>query len=146
MAVLDGGDIVYIARAAASRIMSPSLNVGNRLPAYATSIGVVLLAHLPEAELEAYLARTSFLPFTRNTIVSPARLREVLAQVREQGHAIADQQMEAGLRTIAVPVYDKAGAVVSGINIIGPTARMQPELMRTRFLPLLLETAESLRL
>lgn len=146
MAVLDGTDIVYIARAAASRIMSPSLNVGNRLPAYATSIGMVLLAHLPEAELDACLERTSFLPFTQNTIVSPAELRKVLQQVRTQGYAIANQQMEIGLRSIAVPVRDKAGTVVSGINIIGPTSRMGIEHMRTRFLPLLREAAEALRL
>jgi IclR family pca regulon transcriptional regulator len=146
MAVLDGTDIVYIARAAASRIMSPSLNVGNRLPAYATSIGMVLLAHLPEAELDACLERTNFLPFTENTIVSPTELRKMLQQVRTQGYAIANQQMEIGLRSIAVPVRDKAGTVVSGINIIGPTSRMGIEHMRTRFLPLLREAAEALRL
>jgi len=146
MAVLDGPDIVYIARAASSRIMSPSLNVGNRLPAYATSIGMVLLAYLPEAELDAYLARTNFLPFTENTLVSPVELKKMLLQVRSQGYAIANQQMEIGLRSIAVPVRDKAGTVVSGINIIGPTTRMGIEHMRTRFLPLLREAAEALRL
>jgi len=146
MAVLDGLDIVYIARAASSRIMSPSLNVGNRLPAYATSIGMVLLAHLSETDLDAYLARAQFLPFTENTIVSPVELKKVLQQVKNQGYAIANQQMEIGLRSIAVPVRDKAGSVVSGINIIGPTTRMGIEHMRTRFLPLLKEAAEALRI
>ncbi len=146
VAVLEGTDIVYIARAASSRIMSPSLNVGSRLPAHATSIGMVLLAHLPEAGVEAYLAKVHFLPFTENTIVSAEGLWEMIGQVRKDGYAIANQQMEIGLRSIAVPVRDRDGKVVSGINIIGPTSRMSVEQMRTRFLPLLREAAEALRI
>lgn len=134
MAVLDGNDIVYLARATSSRIMSPSLNVGSRLPAYATSIGQVLLAHLPEQELEAYLARVHFLPFTPNTIVTAAGLKAVLEQIRHDGYAIANQQMEVGLSSIAVPVCDQSGAVVSGINVLANSLRTSPAQMVSRFL------------
>jgi IclR family pca regulon transcriptional regulator len=144
MAVLDGADIVYIARAASSRIMSPSLNVGSRLPAYATSIGQLLLAHLSPGDLEAYLRQVTFLPYAKQTITSAAALREELARIRSEGYAIADQQIEVGLRSIAVPVRDRKGAVVSGINIIANSTRVSLAQLRSRFLPLLQEAAEEL--
>lgn len=145
MAVLDGTDIVYIARAISSRIMSPSLNVGSRLPAYATSIGLVLLAYLSGEELEAYLAKVNFLPFTDRTIVSASSLQARLVQIRADGYAIADQQIEVGVRTVAVPVRDAKGAVVCGINIIASSSRVSVAQMKESLLPLLLEAAEDLR-
>lgn len=144
LAVRDGMDIVYIARATSSRILSPSLNVGGRLPCYATSIGLILLAHLPAAELDDYLGRVSFVPYTRKTIVSVEALREALARVREDGYAITDQQIEAGLISMAVPVRDRAGKVVSGINVLAPTSRVTVARLRTRFLPLLMKAAEEM--
>ena len=116
--ILDGDEITYLARSASSRIMSPSLNVGRRLPAFCTSIGQVLLAHLPPAELDAYLARTRFLPFTEFTVTSPARLRELLHRVNDNGYAYASQQIEMRLCTMAVPVRDREGHYVAGINVI----------------------------
>ena len=118
LGILDGDEIVYIARSASSRIMSPALNVGRRLPAYCTSIGQVMLAHLPEAELDDYLARVRLYPYTEHTLTSPVRIREVLRTVRETGFAFASQQMEARLCTLAVPVRDSAGHYVAGINVI----------------------------
>jgi IclR family transcriptional regulator, pca regulon regulatory protein len=118
LAALDGDEIVYLARSASSRIMSPKLNVGRRLPAYCTSIGHVLLAHLPQAELDAYLARVRFYPYTDHTITSTDRLLEVLNVVRENGYGFASQQMEPRLCTLAVPVQDSAGHYVAGINVI----------------------------
>jgi IclR family pca regulon transcriptional regulator len=109
LATLDGGAIVYLARSASSRIMSPTLNVGRRLPAYCTSVGHVLLAHLPQDELDEYLARVRFHPFTEYTL---------LAAVRESGFAFASQLMEPRLCTLAVPVQDTAGHYVAGINVI----------------------------
>jgi len=144
MAVLDGTEIVYLARATTSRIMSPSLNVGSRLPAYATSIGLVLLANLAEEELESYLARVNFLPFTANTIVTAEALRAALADARRDGYAIANQQMEVGLRSIAVPVCDKAGNVVSGINVLANSARISAAQMRSQFLAPLRLAAQKL--
>jgi IclR family pca regulon transcriptional regulator len=118
LGILDGDEIVYLARSASSRIMSPALNVGRRLPAYCTSIGHVMLAHLPPDALEAYLARTKFQPYTDYTPTSPEKLRSLLHDVRETGFAFASQQMEARLCTLAVPVRDTGGNVVAGINVI----------------------------
>src|SRR5512145_3003506 len=94
LAILDGDEIVYLARSASSRIMSPTLNVGRRLPAYCTSIGQVLLAQLPPAEFDDYLAHVRFRPYTEHTITSAERLRETLDAVRANGFAFASQQME----------------------------------------------------
>jgi IclR family pca regulon transcriptional regulator len=118
LGILDGDEIVYLARSTSSRIMSPSLNVGRRLPAYCTSIGHVLLAHLPDAELDAYMARCKFHAYTPFTPSSPEKLRQALKRVRENGFAFASQQMEPRLCTFAVPVRDTAGHYVAGINVI----------------------------
>lgn len=118
LAILDGDEITYLARSASSRIMSPSLNVGRRLPAFCTSIGQVLLAHLPPAELDAYIARTRFLPFTEFTVTSPARFRELLHRVHDNGYAYTSQQIEMRLCTMAVPVRDREGHYVAGVNVI----------------------------
>ena len=117
-AVLDGDEIVYLARSVSSRVISPSLNVGRRLPAYCTSIGLVLLAYLPEAELEAYLKNTRFDAYTEHTVTDPEQLREVLQQVRVNGYAFAREQLELRLCSIAVPVRDAGGKYVAGINLI----------------------------
>jgi IclR family pca regulon transcriptional regulator len=118
LATLDGDEIVYLARSASSRIMSPNLNVGRRLPAYCTSIGHVLLAHLPEAELAECLAHVRFHPYTEYTPTSVDKLLPLLAGVRDSGYAFASQMMEPRLCTLAVPVRDTAGNYVAGINVI----------------------------
>lgn len=118
LGILDGDEIVYLARSASSRIMSPALNVGRRLPAYCTSIGQVMLAHLPPAELDEYLARVKFHPYTEFTLIRTDQLREVVKSARETGFAFASQQMEPRLCTIAVPVRDGGGHCVAGINVI----------------------------
>ena len=118
LATLDGDEIVYLARSASSRIMSPTLNVGRRLPAYCTSIGHVLLAHMSPDELAEYLARVRFHPFTEHTPSSADKLLPLLAAVRESGFAFASQQMEPRLCTLAVPVRDAGGHYVAGINVI----------------------------
>jgi IclR family pca regulon transcriptional regulator len=109
---------VYLARSTSSRIMSPSLNVGRRLPAYCTSIGHVMLAHQPENEVADYLGRVRFHPHTEYTPNSPEKLRAVLRAVRESGYAFASQLMEPRLCTLAVPVRDAGGHYVAGINVI----------------------------
>ena len=118
LATLDGDEIVYIARSTSSRIMSPSLNVGRRLPAYCTSIGHVMLAHLPENELADYLGRVRFHPYTEYTPTSRQKLLALLQAVRESGFAFASQLMEPRLCTLAVPVRDAGGHYVAGINVI----------------------------
>ena len=118
LAMLDGEEIVYIARSSSSRIMSPALNVGRRLPAYCTSIGHVMLAHLPQDQLNDYLAYARFHPYTDYTPNSAEKLLPLLAAVRESGFAFASQLMEPRICTLAVPVCDMAGHYVAGINVI----------------------------
>jgi IclR family pca regulon transcriptional regulator len=118
LAILDGEEIVYLARSSSSRIMSPALNVGRRLPAYCTSIGHVLLAHLPPSELDDYLLHARFHRYTDFTLTTSERLRETIKAVLANGFAFASQQMELRLCTLAVPVRDAAGHYVAGINVI----------------------------
>jgi IclR family pca regulon transcriptional regulator len=118
LAILDGDEITYLARSASSRIMSPSLNVGRRLPAFCTSIGHVLLAQLPQVELDAYVGRTRFLPYTEFTVTSLERFRELLRHTHDIGYAYTAQQIEKRLCTMAVPVRDREGHYVAGINVI----------------------------
>src|SRR5262245_14424765 len=106
VSVLDGDDIVYVARVPTSRIMRVAINVGTRFPAYATSMGRVQLAALPGAELDAYLDRVELRPLTANTLIDPAKLRAELDRIRQQGWALVDQELEEGLRSVAAPIRD----------------------------------------
>jgi IclR family pca regulon transcriptional regulator len=117
MAVLDDGEVLYVARSAASRVMSVALNTGSRLPAYCTSLGRVMLAYLPPDELDAYFARPSCAPMTEQHGVNQKRLREILAGVRQDGYAINDEELELGLRSIAVPVRGASGQVLAALNV-----------------------------
>lgn len=144
LAILEGDDILYLARSVTSRIISISLNVGSRLPAYATSIGLVLLASLAKPDLDSYLARVRIVRFTDRTPASPAALRRLLDDVREQGYAMADQLMEVGVVSIAVPVRDLSGRVVAGINVIAQTGRNPAGDLPARCLPPLRAAAEML--
>src|SRR5689334_7022899 len=103
VSVLDGDDVVYVARVPTRRIMTVAINVGTRFPAYATSMGRVLIAHLPAEQVEAYLSRVRLEQLTARTVGSVAELRDELARVREQGYAIVDQELEEGLRSMAAP-------------------------------------------
>jgi IclR family pca regulon transcriptional regulator len=136
-AALDEDEIVYIARAATRRIMSVTLNVGSRLPAYCTSMGRVLLAHLPRPDLDDFLGHARLKPFTERTLTSRDGLRRVLDQVRERGYALVDQELEIGLRSIAVPVRGVTGAVVAAMNVSTQAARVSRREMEGRFLPAL---------
>lgn len=143
-AVLDGDDIVYVCRSAETRIMSISLLVGTRLPAYCTAMGQVLLAQLAPAALEDYLARVALVARTDRTVTSVGELRKALDTVRAQGFALLDQELEVGLRAIAVPLRDGRGAVVAAINVGTHASRVSLETMREQFLPLLTRCAATL--
>ena len=144
LAMLDGDEIVYLARSTSSRIMSPSLNVGRRLPAYCTSVGHVMLAHLAQDELNAYLARTRFHPYTEHTPVSADKLRAQLKAVQESGYAFASQLMESRLCTLAVPVRDAGGQYVAGINVILQGRLYSQKDMAERYLQPLQQAAMEL--
>jgi len=137
VSILDGDQVVYLARAAAKRVMTIDLGVGSRLPAYCTSMGRVLLAALPEEELEHYLARAELQALTAKTIADPARLAETLRQVRADGYALVDEELELGLRSIAVPVTSQTGKVVAAMNSGVSAARVSLEELRARILPAL---------
>jgi IclR family pca regulon transcriptional regulator len=141
ISVLDDTDIVYVVRVPTRRIMSITLSVGTRLPAYATSMGRVLLAALPEAELDVRLNRIEIRPLSAHTIKDVATLREVLGRVRRQGWAAVDQELEEGLRSLAVPIHDASGAVVAALNISVHATRGSMATMRRDFLPLAQEAA-----
>ncbi|GIE89848.1 IclR family transcriptional regulator domain-containing protein [Actinoplanes regularis] len=138
LSVLDGDDIVYVSRVPTSRIMRVAINVGTRFPAYATSMGRVLLAALPGPELEAYLARAKLEPLTDRTVCSPGELRAELDRVRESGHSIVDQELEEGLRAIAAPIRDRSGATTGALNVSVHAARATVDTIRERLLPPLL--------
>lgn len=136
-AVLDGDEIVYIARAAGRRIMSVALSVGSRLPAHCTSMGRVLLAGLPEAERDRRLAHLPLAAMTPRTIIDPAEFRDAVLRARADGYALVDEELEIGLRSIAVPVTTTRGTVVAAVNVSLHAARVSVEDMRARILPVL---------
>lgn len=144
VSVLDGMDVVYVARVPVSRIMTVAISVGTRFPAYATSMGRVLLAGLPDDELATYLAQVRLQRLTPRTVSSIAALRGELAKVRNQGWAIVNQELEEGLRAIAAPIRDRSGQVVAAVNVSAHASRTSLEAMRRDLLPLLLKTATNI--
>lgn len=120
MAVLDGQSIVYVLRVPGRRIMSVSLGVGARLPAFAASMGRVLLSGLADPELHAWLAHCRPVKLTAHTVTDPQRLRGLIEDVRAQGHAYVEQELELGLCSIAVPVRNAEGHVATAINVSMP--------------------------
>jgi IclR family pca regulon transcriptional regulator len=140
--VLDGDDIVYVARVPTSRIMRVAINVGTRFPAHATSMGRVQLAALSDAELDAYLARADLRALTSRTLTEPDALRAELARIRAQGWALVDQELEDGLRSVAAPIRDRTGRVVAAVNVSAHASRASRDTVRKALLPPLLATAE----
>lgn len=158
IAILDGADILYIARASTSRIMTIDLDIGSRLPAHCTSMGRVLLAQLDDAALEAHLARCRLIQYTANTLTTVEALREELMRVRGQGYAVIDQELEIGLRSIAVPIIEggtggadrsaapAGGRALAAINVGVHAARATVAELQERILPVLREAAQELAL
>jgi len=144
VATLVDDEILYVARAHVSRIMTVDLAIGSRLPAYCTSMGRVLLANLPPAQIKKYLERVPLERHTEHTIVSPTKLRKVLDKVRRKGFAIVDQELEDGLRSVAVPVRNAADEVVAAMNIGTQAQRMPSEEIEDRILPQLRKAARNL--
>lgn len=120
LAVLDGAEIVYVARVPTQRIMSQSLAVGTRLPAFPTSMGQVLLAALPPAELDRLLDQHPLKALTNKTITDRAAYCAKIARVRREGYALVDEELERGVRSIAVPVRDRHGQTIAAMNVGAP--------------------------
>jgi IclR family pca regulon transcriptional regulator len=144
MSMLDDGQIVYVARSAASRILAAGLSVGSRLPAYCTSMGRVLLAALPDEELDAYLGDLKPRPYTPKTLTRIPQIRKAILQVRKDCYAIVDEELEAGLRSIAVPVFTRGNRVVAAINVGTHISRVDRAILMQRCLPALQKGARTL--
>jgi IclR family transcriptional regulator, pca regulon regulatory protein len=144
IAVLDGDDIVYVVRVPTKRIMTVSITVGTRFPAYVTSMGRVLLGALSDDDLEAYLTRVELESYTPKTIADTGRLRAVLSETRTRGYGLVDQELEDGLRSVAVPIVDASGATIAALNVSVHSSRVSTEELRTKYLGCLLETAEKI--
>jgi IclR family pca regulon transcriptional regulator len=146
IATLEGESIVYVVRSPVTRIMSVDLRVGSRLPAFCTSMGRVLLASGPREKLPGYVARLTLTRYTDRTIASKQKLLRLLHGVSDAGYAIVDQELEIGLRSIAVPLRDWSGRVVAALNTSAHAQRVSLQEMQTRFLPALLRAAQELSL
>jgi IclR family transcriptional regulator, pca regulon regulatory protein len=144
VAVLDDGAAVCVARAATRRIMAVTLSVGSRLPGYCTALGRVLLAGLPPEQTQQQLAKSELIAHTRFTVTSRRRLEEILTQVRAEGFAVNDQELEIGLRSIAVPVRNVVGATVAAMNVSTQASRVSRRELLERELPALKAAAERL--
>ena len=142
ISVLDGFDVVYVAHVPTKRIMTVSISIGTRFPAYATSMGRVLLAGLPEPSLEDYLDQLTIVSLTDQTVTSRAELREVIADVANQGWALVDQELEHGLRSIAVPIRDASGNTIAAMNVSAHASRVTVSALKREFLPPLRAAAE----
>ena len=146
LGVLDGDEVTYVARSSSRhRLMAITLSVGTRLPAAHTSMGRVLLAQLPEAELEAFLARAKLEAFTASSVTNPDVLRDEILKVRELGYSIVDQELDSGLRSVAVPVFAGNGELLGAINISTNAARVDMETLTGVYLPRLQTAAEAVR-
>src|SRR3954451_16285145 len=130
LSVLDGDDIVYVARVPTSRIMRVAINVGTRFPAYATSMGRVMLAGLSDGELAAYLERVDLKRLTTHTLATEAELRGALARLRAQRWALVGQEHEEGLRSVAVPIRYPDGTAVAAVNVSAHASRVTKETVR----------------
>jgi IclR family transcriptional regulator, pca regulon regulatory protein len=144
IAVLDDLDIVYAVRVPTRRIMSVSIAVGTRFPAWVTSMGRVLLAGLPEEEREERLRRIDLRPYTGHTITSLGRLRDELDAVREQGWAMVDQDLAVGVRSVAVPLRDHNRRTVAAVNVCVHAGEHDMRELELEFLPRLREAAAAI--
>lgn len=144
LCVLEDHQIVYVARVPAKRIMAVAISVGTRFPAFATSLGRVLLAGQSDEWIENYLAVAELTPITERTITDSAQLRAEIKRVRRQGWAMVDQELEEGVRSLAAPIHDASGQVVAAMNVSVHASRWSLEAVREQLLPLLLETAAAI--
>lgn len=136
-AVLDGDDIVYVLRVPTHRILSITLGIGSRLPAYCTSMGRVLLAGLPPDEARARLLAAPRPALTPRTVVAVEPLLAEIARVREQGWCLVNQELEEGLVSMGAPLTDRSGRTIAALNLSAQVAATPPEAMLQRCLPAL---------
>ena len=144
-AVLDGEEVMMIAHASPKRIIPVSAQIGFRLPAFATSLGRVLLAALDDRQLDEFLSRIAPKRITTSTIVDKRELRRAILKAREDGYALADQEAEIGFRSIAVPLQRLDGRIIAALNVGIHSERMPLKAMHSHFFPRLRAVADELQ-
>lgn len=143
-AVLSGEDVVYVARVPGRRILSVALDVGTRLPAWCTSMGRVLLSDLPDTELRAFLREAPIVSRTAKSITDRQALMAEIRRVKQQGFAIVDEELEIGLRSIAVPIRDRSRVIVAAINVSTQSGRFSTDEMQSEIVPHLFGAARAI--
>jgi IclR family pca regulon transcriptional regulator len=144
-AVLDGEDIMMIAHASPKRVIPVSAQIGFRLPAVATALGRILLAALDDRQLDKFLSHVLPKKVTKSTIVDKKELRKAILKVREDGYALADQEVEIGFRSIAVPLRKLDGRIIAALNVGVHSERMPLKAMHCHFFPRLHALADELQ-
>ena len=142
ISVLDGENIVYVARASVRTLVRLEAHVGSRFPAFATSMGRVLLAALSDPQLHAFLDKAALTPMTDRTVVDRRRLFEIVAQAREDGYSAVEDELAYGVVSLAVPLRDQAGRTVAALNSASHSKRYSKKQLITERLPLLRDAAE----
>jgi IclR family transcriptional regulator, pca regulon regulatory protein len=145
MAILDGNEVVFIARASPTRIFSAGIDIGYRLPAFCTSVGRVLLSRLPDDELAAALDKMDLAPLTPFTVTDKKLLLKTIIVDRAEGYSLVDREAEPGFRSISVPIRRYDGGIVAAINMGAHVDRVSSAEMVERFLPRLREAAASVK-
>ncbi len=145
LAILDGNDVIFIARASPARVFSAGIDIGYRLPAFCTSVGRAMLGKLSNSELAAALATMDLKAMTPYTITDMDLLLATIMTNREKGYSLVDREAEPGFRSISVPVRRYDGAIVAAINMGAHVDRVSTGEMIDRFLPLLREAADSVK-
>jgi IclR family pca regulon transcriptional regulator len=139
--VLDGSDIVFVARVETKRIMSMTLGVGSRLPAWATAMGRVLLADLTPAQLDEYFDGVQLVPMSEHTVTDRTELLKIIERARTQGWTLVDQEVEEGVRSLAVPIRSPGGRAEAALTVCSHAFRVSAERIMGEFLPLVLDTS-----
>jgi IclR family pca regulon transcriptional regulator len=145
LSVLDGEDIVYVQRQHTKRILPVSPSLGSRLPAHAVSMGRVLLAGLPDDELQEYLKTASFKPLTSATVTDRRTLKQEILKAREQGYAWIEGELDESICGLAVPVRDKDGAAIAAVNVSLRSGEFTQKAAVAQFLGDLRQAASQLR-
>lgn len=143
--ILDETDVVYIARAAQRRVMSVGLLPGSRLPAHCTSVGRVLLAAMPADQAEHIIKQSNLTPRTPKSLTDPDRILTAIRQVSNNGFAFIDQEVELGLCSLAVPLFNIRGETVAALNTGMAVIQDQNNEVIAQHLPALLEVQEGLQ-
>lgn len=145
VSILDEHEVVYIARAAQRRVMSIGLMPGSRLPAHCTSMGRVLLSTLSSDELDHIIEEADLTPRTPNSMTDPLAIIQEILKVGKQGYCVIDQEVELGLRSLAVPVYNARGKVVAALNIGMAAVQNEPSDLVDLYLQDLIKVQDGLR-